>query len=388
MISDDKIRQYAIKHPEENMVQLFSRFDYPIPRTKEEFEDPKFNASFFFERDEKGNIVPIENIYWKEKYDKNFQNPMDSFYSLLEDQNEYQREKASLPLLEEKFKKSQKRKIFDKSKSKNKVDKVRKSFRCSPNKINDVERKTKIYKACLRHYSNQLNNKLINEITLDNITNLGQIYYIIKTVSDSIKKQNTNMENDNNILSNVQGEEKKELYEIKYISSLIRNSIIAKNKFGPFSWVKGDSQIIGEEIGKIKLETQSLLGIKPNNILFDENTLFLLLKGKRIKYDDVLSGNQNYFKFLIEEKLIPSPIKVKFYSKCCRDKIEKYHSIMDKIKINEELLLAFAFNPTYYFDNYNLSYQNNNGIWEYVYYIDSSKAGPRVEEIFNEITDK
>ena len=165
---------------------------------------------------------------------------------------------------------------------------------------------------------------------------------------------------------------------------MLKNSNIAKEKFGPFSWVKGDSQLIGEAIGNIKLETQKRLDIKGNNILFDEHTLFLILKVKRIKYDDILSGNQYYFKFYVEDTLIPAPIKIKFYCNCSRNKIEHFHYVMQQIKINEEVYLAFAFNPTFYFDNTFFIFQNND-IWEYVFYIDCSKANPKIEQIFHEI---
>ena len=381
LINDSKLKNYALQHPEQNMVQLFSKLNYTIPKNQEEFDDPKFNGSFIFKRDNRGNIVPRENIYWNQKHVKNYQNSQTSFYSLLDEENECERDKASLHSIEKMFKKNQKRRKLDKSQCK--ICRERKSYRPSLNKDNTEEKKLLIYNACIMHYSEELDNKPIKNITLDDFKDLGQIYYIIKIASNP-KEQNTNWENDNNSNNNIIPE--KELFNIKYISSLYKNSIITKQKFGPFSYVKGDSQIIAEEIAKIKIETQNLLGIKSNNILFDKYTIFLILKAKRIKLDDILSRNQNYFKFYVEGKLIPCPVKVKFYSKCSREKIDNFHSIMKKIKINEELFIAFAFNPTYYFDNYHLRYENKD-VWEYVYYVDSSKANPRVEEIFNEINN-
>lgn len=381
LINDSKLKNYALQHPEQNMVQLFSKLNYTIPKNQEEFDDPKFNGSFIFKRDNRGNIVPRENIYWNQKHVKNYQNSQSSFYSLLAESNECERDKASLHSIEKMFKKNQKRRKLDKSQCK--ICRERKSYRPSLNKDNTEEKKLLIYNACIMHYSEELDNKPIKNITLDDFKDLGQIYYIIKIASNP-KEQNTNWENDNNSNNNIIPE--KELFNIKYISSLYKNSIITKQKFGPFSYVKGDSQIIAEEIAKIKIETQNLLGIKSNNILFDKYTIFLILKAKRIKLDDILSRNQNYFKFYVEGKLIPCPVKVKFYSKCSREKIDNFHSIMKKIKINEELFIAFAFNPTYYFDNYHLRYENKD-VWEYVYYVDSSKANPKVEEIFNEINN-
>jgi hypothetical protein len=382
MINDNKLKKYAIDNPEKNMPELFSIFDYPVPRTKEEFEDPKFNTSFLYKKDDRGNMVPRENIYWNEKNNKNYQNPNDSFYSLLGDAKAFQKNQTRLSVIEKTFKKNLKRKKMDRSKTKTKIKKARKSV--SPIKSNNGERKANIYKACMRHYCEKLNNKTITEINLQDIKELGEIFYLVKIANNPIE-QITIWENDNNnSLFNASEEEKKNICKIKFINLLLKNSNIAKEKFGPFSWVKGDSQLIGEAIGNIKLETQKRLDIKGNNILFDEHTLFLILKVKRIKYDDILSGNQYYFKFYVEDTLIPAPIKIKFYCNCSRNKIEHFHYVMQQIKINEEVYLAFAFNPTFYFDNTFFIYQNND-IWEYVFYIDCSKANPKIEQIFHEI---
>ena len=108
MISDSKLKEYALEHPEENMVQLFSKFNYPIPKNKEEFDDPKFNASFLFKKDDKGNIIPRENIYFAKKIDKNYQNPLYSFYSLLSDSKIYQRNTRRVCSIEKSFRKKQK----------------------------------------------------------------------------------------------------------------------------------------------------------------------------------------------------------------------------------------------------------------------------------------
>ena len=297
MISDDKLRKYALEHPEQNMVELFTKFKYPVPQNKEEFEDPRFNASFLFKKDGQGNIIPRENIYWCEKNVKNYQNPLNSsYYSLLDNSISYERGQKRLSSIDKCFKKIQKRRVLDRSKSKN--NRARKSFKGSQSKPNSKERQKLIYNACMRYYSSELDNKLTSEVKLEDIIDLGQVYYLIKTGSNTREETSIfEVDNEDFLSTNISDEEKKKIFEVKYINSLLKNSKVAKDKFGPFSWVKGDSQIIGEAIGKIKLETQNRLEIRSSNILFDKYTIFLLLKAKRIKYDDVMTGNQFYFKF-------------------------------------------------------------------------------------------
>jgi hypothetical protein len=194
MINDNKLKKYAIDNPEKNMPELFSIFDYPVPRTKEEFEDPKFNTSFLYKKDDRGNMVPRENIYWNEKNNKNYQNPNDSFYSLLGDAKAFQKNQTRLSVIEKTFKKNLKRKKMDRSKTKTKIKKARKSV--SPIKSNNGERKANIYKACMRHYCEKLNNKTITEINLQDIKELGEIYYLVKIANNPIE-QITIWENDN-----------------------------------------------------------------------------------------------------------------------------------------------------------------------------------------------
>ena len=379
MINDDKLKEYAIKHPEMNMLELFEKLKYPVPKNEEDFYNPKFNISFIFNKDDTGNFIPKENIYWYKKYVKNYNNSFNSFHSLLNETKTPQRNKTREYSYEKAFKKSLKRKKFDKSKQK--TDKVRRTlFTQSKKKI--TERKEN-YKICLRGISEELNNEPISKISIKDIKSIRQIFYLIR-IANNPNEYYTIWEDDDNKQS-ISDEEKKEILQISYLNLLKKNSKISKNKFGPFSFEQGDSQIIGEELAKMRLETQKGLASENNNILFDEYTLFLILKAKRIDIDDILSGNQNYFKFYVNEKLLPTPVKIKFHSKCTRNKIEDYHKLMSQIKINEELLFSFAFNPILYCDN-NKKYQSND-IWDYVYYIDSSKTNPKIEELFNEINN-
>lgn len=378
MVSDSKLKDYAIKHPDQNMVQLFEQFNYPVPKSKEELDDPKFNTSYLFKKDDKGNLIPRPNIYCNKS-----QNSMDSSYSLLKDLKVYGREKTTAYLNEHKIKKNIKRKKLENSRSQSKIKngKVRKSY----NSKNIIVDKETAYKCCMNHYYNKLNNLLIQEIKLANIKSLGQLYYIIKMAINPAEQYSYSKDSDNYIVSDDRTqEEKKIISKISYINYLLTNCKVVKDRFGPFSWIKGDSQLLGEGIGRLKLETQTKLDITSSNVLFDEHTVFMILKAKRIKYIDVFKGNPYYFNFYVGNQLIPTPVKVKYYTMCSRQKIENFDDLMGKIKIDDELIIAFALNPTLKFYSPLIRYKNIDKK-ESVYYLDSSKTNALVEEIFNEI---
>ena len=378
MVNDSKLKDYAIKHPEKNMVQLFDQFNYPVPKTKEELDDPKFNASYLFKKDDKGNLIPRPNIYCNKS-----QNSMDSSYSLLKDLKVYARPKTKAYLNEYKIKKNIKRKKLEKSKSHSKIKngKVRKSYN---SKDNLVDKET-AYKRCMKHYCEKLNNLRIQEIKLANIKSLGQLYYIIKMANNPGEQYSYLKNSDNYIYSEDRTqEEKKAVSKINYINYLLKNCQEAKDRYGPFSWIKGDSQLIGEAIGRLKLETQTKLDIRSSNVLFDEHTVFLILKAKRIHYIDVLKGHPYYFNFYVGNQLIPTPVKVKYYTMGSRQKVENFDDLMGKIKINDELIIAFALNPTLKFYERFIQYEIIDKK-EGVHYLDSSKTNVLVEEIFNEI---
>ena len=137
--------------------------------------------------------------------------------------------------------------------------------RKNPNKAKQIESKDinryeLIYKSCMEYYKKSLENKKLDKIKIDEIIELGDLFYIINKARRENKK-----------------------YNIEYINFLIKNNEITKKQFGPFSGFKGDSQKIGESIGKIKIETQNSLDNEGVNVFFNESTLFLILKVKKKK---------------------------------------------------------------------------------------------------------
>ena len=126
----------------------------------------------------------------------------------------------------------------------------------------------------MEYYKKSLENKKLDKIKIDEIIELGDLFYII---------------------NNKRRENKK--YNIEYINFLIKNNEITKKQFGPFSWFKGDSQKIGESIGKIKIETQNSLDNEGVNVFFNESTLFLILKIKKKNENSIFQIKQNYFNF-------------------------------------------------------------------------------------------
>ena len=323
---DNNIKKYEKEHPEANLAKLFTNIKYP-PKNNKEKEDHHSNS----------------NIIFKKVMKKN--------------------KKSQSTIEKEIDKEMERRKKRKKEKLKNKIMKDI----CQSE--NDGKRKTLIFKECMAFFSEKFNNKPVKNIEPNSIEELGQIFYIINYA--------------NNMASQ---EEKKELCQIKYINFLVNNNNISKKKFGPFSWVKGDSQIIGQTLSKMKLDDQKLLALNNSNIFFDEFTIFLILKAKFIKKEKLLSIRQYFFNFFIEEKLIPSTVKVKFYEGCSREKMDGFIEVMEKIQSGDEFLMAFAFNSTFKFDNLYIKKQDND-LYEYVFYIDSSIANPNIEKIYKEINN-
>jgi len=177
-----------------------------------------------------------------EKYKKK-QNPL---YSLLIKDPEKGQEN-----LEDMVKKKMKTKIINTRKNPNKAKQI---------ESKDTNRYELIYKSCMEYYKKSLENKKLDKIKIDEIIELGDLFYIINKARRENKK-----------------------YNIEYINFLIKNNEITKKQFGPFSWFKGDSQKIGESIGKIKIETQNSLDNEGVNVFFNESTLFLILKVKKKK---------------------------------------------------------------------------------------------------------
>ena len=449
-----KFRQYALNHGELNMIQLFNHFNYPIPETEEEKKDPRFCLKVLYKSDSKGNLIPRENIYYYEKYVQGYKNPFKSYYTILNDGTIIDNENIK-PLNEEKnIDKLKKIKKLD-----NKINGLTQKlgrkilFHRQGNYGNDINIKELQYNLCIKHYANQFGFKDIKQITLDDITTLGQIYYLIKTASERSDIFNNPFKNmkineicygddDEDDLNfgfclNINIYQKKKEPKKSFIEILLKNSRIADNNFGYLSEKEGETQIIKDHFSKMDLNpsknnnkendsqillnkfkklqinaqknneinnsnnssnnsivfnnskknNQSIYGDLGDTLLYNNNRLILVMKGKRIDFTDIegkKNRNKFYFKFYVENKLL-NTVEVIYNTNVAKEDISKFKKIMGKIKMNEEVIIAFAYNPTFYFNIKYLKYDIPRSGVESVYYIDSSKENPKVTEIYEYI---
>lgn len=233
---------------------------------------------------------------------------------------------------------------------------------------------------------------------------------------------------------------KKEEPKITFIDKLVKNTKITETNFGYLSIKPGESQIIFKDISDIKFDSnnennnniskdtdsqlltnvlnklvlttqkknekdsidntiifmdnnfpkrnnESQYGYYGNSILYDDYRLVLILKGKRIDYKDWEGKkdiNKYYFKFYVENKLL-NTVEVIFNSNVAKEDMIKFKKVMNKVKINEQIIIVFAYNPIFYFNVRYLNYDFPPSGVESVFYIDSSKENPNVKKIFEEI---
>ena len=454
--------KYAENHGEMNMIQLFKHFKFPIPETEEQKKDPRFCLHLLYKKDSNEKLIPRENIYYCEKNIKGYKNPLKSTYTLLDNGTKIDN-KNIIPL--------NKNTNLDEMKKSKKIDKEIHNLRntiYNKNELSDNSNNIKLlkYDLCIKHYSKQiklLGFKDLNEIDLEKLSSLGQIYYIIKKAIEQkealinpfnnceINKNPFVADKDENFkynytrnffnpgIINIKNK-KKEEQKISFIDKLLENSKIADNNFGYLSLKSGESQIIFKNFADIKIDSNKKninnnrdsqnfvdkfeklriasqnkneqISINNNNIfmdnnfprknsnesqyegsfgintiLYDDYRLVLLLKGKRVDYSD-LKGNKNinkyYFRFYVEQKLL-NIVEVIFNKNVAKEGIDKFKNIMNTIKINEEVFMAFAYNPTLYFNVRCMNYDFPQSGVEYVFYIDSSKENPNIEKIFEGI---
>ena len=140
-------------------------------------------------------------------------------------------------------------------------------------------------------------------------------------------------------------------------------------------------------LNNYKINNQSIYGNLGDTLLYNNNRLILVMKGKRIDFTN-LEGKKNrnnfYFKFYVENKLL-NTVEVLYNSNIAKIDINKFKNIMGKVKMNEEIIIAFAYNATLYFHIKYLKYIIPSSGVESVYYIDSSKENPKVTEIYEYI---
>ena len=458
LFNKNEFVKYAQEHGEMNMIDLFKHFHFPIPQTEEEKEDPRFCLHLLYKKDFSGKLIPRENIYYCEKNIKDYRSPLKTNYSILEDDTSFDN-KLIKPLNKEQNLGKMKKKIkLDKT-----IHNLRKTIGTKKlSNINDLsindEKNVKLLKfnLCMKYYSKQLGFKELKKIQLNEISSLGQIYYIIKSAGNESETfnnpfknykinslygdfdENKDEENAYNF-GDVSINNRKEEPKKSFIELLLKNYRIADNSFGYLSVKKGESQILfnnllemsdslNESIKENK-ESDSQLLLKTfnrlqlasknfknkinsekdsidlylskinnnnelkfenfgNSLLYDDNRLVLILKGKRIDFTDKFgkkNRNHYYFRFYVENKLL-NAVEVIFNQNVAKEELVKFKRIMNQVKINDEVVIAFAYNPTLYFNIRFMNYDFPPSGVESVFYIDSSIENQNVIKIFEEIS--
>ena len=249
----------------------------PAPEIEEEKEEPKFHLHPPNKEKSKGNnLIPRENIFYYEKNKKrNTVNPFDSFYNFPNNE--------AINIIRDKEPSNKDENLESLSKMK-RVKKMEKSlgdlnvsisssyFYNKKKELNDDKPDEKMlkYALCLRHYAKQFGYRDLKKIIPEEITSIGQLYYLIKTGSKeydssynpnpfndyNMNNNNENMNNDDNIFnySNIAIKRKKGQQKKSFIDKLLRNARIAENNFGLLYIKEKESQIVFNNIFDYKYD--------------------------------------------------------------------------------------------------------------------------------------
>ena len=326
----------------------------PAPETEEK-EEPKFHFHPPNKKNSKGNnLIPRDVIYYGKKKKRNTVNPFDSFFifpnnetiNIIRDKEPANKDENLENLAKMKRAKKMEKSIGDLN------DSISSSYFYNKKKeLNDDkpdEKKLK-YALCIRHYAKQLGYRDLKKIAPEEITSIGQIYYLIKTGSKEYElfnnpfdyynmDNNEDMNNDDNVQfnnNNIIIKSKNDQQRNAFIVKLIKNARIAENNFGLLYIKEKESQVIFKNIfdykydkniynnkeketdsqklldkfQKIILESQksnlnnsndndlmisnskemnnqSRYGELGDNSLYDNYGLVLILRGKRIDFTD------------------------------------------------------------------------------------------------------
>ena len=408
LINQKEFIEYSLEHGEKNMIDLFKHFHFPVPETEEEKKDPRFFPNLLYKKGPKGNLIPRENVYYCQKHIKGYNNPFKSSFT---ERTKIDNKSFKQIEREDNLERMKNRIILNKS-----IDFL--SNRVSTdatynNKINENENSVKLLKYCLciKYYAELFNFKELNKISSDEVSTIGQIYYLVKRAP----KKNDNIDEEVYNFSIIEKRTKKEEPKESFIDELVKNFRIACDYYS-YLLVKpeetqiiwgNDSQTFLNKFGKIKgdnninnankdliinnnpfqINNGSKYGNVGNNVKNDDNILILILKGKRIDFTDKRGKrniNQFFFKFCLEKKLLKT-VEVIFDENVVKGNTIKFNKVMRQIKFNEEIIIVFAYDPTIYSNIKYKKYELPPSAIEFVYYIDSSKENPKVIEIFNEI---
>ena len=293
--------------------------------------------------------------------------------------------------------------------------KTQKQLNISYKKEND---KDKLFCICMNHYGKNFSGKKPYDINQNEITEMGQIYYILKfNIYERFIKNEKN--NENKYYSKVN----------EFVECLSKNKKISEEIFIDFGEGHELSQLVRDISQKIKIISQDsdiIMESKNDEIVqkdFIKNCCFnkikkenlcrydllLFLKGKFVggddKYSDwdnfqVLSQNlrgyeindnkgdkKDYFvQFKIGEKYLKK-MKIRNDEKLTNINYKEFEEIMKNIKIGEEVIFVFLYNPSNYFDiNLNL-YKLGINECESIIFIDCSKKNTFLNNIFDYIRE-
>ena len=284
-----------------------------------------------------------------------------------------------------------------------------------------IDEAQKLFKYCIEYYTKELTGKKPYEIKLDEINNLGKIYYILKYQifeNKFIKSKNEN-ENKYHFIN-----EKNEIVENIFLNKYICENLFIDDKdFFHFS------QFINEFSQKIKITSQiSDISVEENNggnkiaicdglkkffcvnkvnkEKINDYKAILILKGKRVvgnrdyNMENLISYsynkrgydlNQNnnktkdYFIQLYLGGKALETVKIKNDEDISNINSYEFNKIMDFIKFNEEIVFVFLYYPLKYFNINSGLYKFIPGVssdYETIFFINCSKRDSQLYEIF------
>ena len=301
-----RIEEYALLNPDKNMIDIYRHFNFPVPETEEEKSDPRFEIHILYKFNSKGEKVPRENIFYNTKYNKGYKNPLDKSYSFCDapqgNNYEFEHNKESdlrqLKRLNNTINSTQKkigRKSFidfdDMQKNQKDIEKIQ-------------------FTMCIRYYYQYFKKKEITEITKDDITSLGHVYYVIKAAEKYPELFNNPFEicqiwkmDNNNTINNKEvnllniNVIHKEKPKYDFITTLIKNWRIADINFGYLTSKVGFKNIVMKNLDEIKMNSQNENdenGSKTESQKLLEDFEKLKLKSQMSKSGGEVSQKSNY----------------------------------------------------------------------------------------------
>ena len=429
LINDKKIVDYANKFPEKTNIQIFKELGYPVPEGSQ-INNNKLYPEIFYKKNDNGELIPKKNIFCKNNNAPKNENIQKSFCSIINESNNddslINSKKSQFKNREKSSRKKLKRPNFNISRNS--------SFFGKSN--NEIEKKQ--FQYCMDYYGGVFDHFSKGKKSVsDSIQCLGEIYYLVKfpIYKSIIKYDFKNSSVINNINSN-----KNEGYlnsVKKFVNWVQNNNGICEKKFlsGDLSFTqlahdlsqnlnilskKSDDDIIMKSIreenainDEVSMESKqnndkSLNKINQNNL--SEYDIMLLLKGRRIRgqtnenikeliayikrnnyFEDGNNKRKNeekkYFFRLFIGDIPLAPVEIINSAKKSNISNLDFEKIMDKVKIQEEIIIAFIYNPIFYFDINTGKYKGNDSNCQKIYFIDCSKNNPKLYDLYLQIND-